>query len=50
MSNNTLPESIQKLMSHKYFPIFWVLILIVSIIKIWNGGYDFGSWLYQKTH
>jgi hypothetical protein len=50
MSNTTLPESLKQLMKHKYFPVLWVLILVVSIIKIYYGGYDFGVWLYEKTH
>ena len=50
MTNNTLPESIKKLMTHKYFPVVWLLILIGSILIIYFAGYDFGAWLYYKTH
>ena len=32
------------------FKVLVILIIVVSIIKIWNAGYLTGKWLFTTTH
>jgi hypothetical protein len=34
----------------KIFKILIPLVIVLGIIKIAQGGYDFGNWLYHLWH
>jgi hypothetical protein len=40
----------EQVLKSKMFPFFAPIFIMACIIKIFQGGYETGQWLYQALH